>query len=147
MIARGQNTPSLIRNPDKMTSNGSTSVYSEDELRKLMHFIKQIKVMGRKDGYSACMVGEYRVPRHRNCAKISLGRLMMFFSENPGHLFALPSPLIVIHSSMKVFQLFRSTRGSSQCQSIHPWKQERAYVADQNNVLLAIICARGTSQR
>jgi hypothetical protein len=57
MIRCDQNAFNLIRSPDEMTSNGSTSVYSEDELRKLIHFVKQIKVIGGKDGYSACMVG------------------------------------------------------------------------------------------
>ena len=57
MIACDQDTSNLIRSLDEMTSNGSTSVYSEDELRKLIHFVKQIKVISGKGGYSACMVG------------------------------------------------------------------------------------------
>ena len=47
----------LIRRSDVMSSSGSTSVYSEEELRKLIHYVKQLRFVGKDYGYSACVVG------------------------------------------------------------------------------------------
>jgi len=40
-----------------MTSHGSTSVYSGEELQKFISYVEQIKYVGRADGYSAWVVG------------------------------------------------------------------------------------------
>ena len=40
-----------------MTSHGSTSVYSGDELQKYISYVKEIEFVGGADGYSACVVG------------------------------------------------------------------------------------------
>lgn len=67
-----------------MTSHGSTSVYSGEELQKFISYVERIRVVGSVDGYSACVVGESRVFfLSRKPLTISLGRLMKFFSENP----------------------------------------------------------------
>jgi len=47
----------LIRRLDEMSSHGSTSVYPEEELRNLIHYVKQLKFVGGDGGYSACVVG------------------------------------------------------------------------------------------
>jgi len=47
----------LTRDSDGMSSHVSTSVYPEDELRKLVHYVKQLRFVGRENGYSACVVG------------------------------------------------------------------------------------------
>ena len=59
-IAYDQPT-ALTGNPDDMTSHGSTSVYSGDELQKFVSYVERIKFIGGADGYSACVVGQYRV--------------------------------------------------------------------------------------
>lgn len=43
-----------------MSSHGSTSVYPEEELRTLIHYLKQLRFVGGGNGYSACVVGQYR---------------------------------------------------------------------------------------
>jgi hypothetical protein len=40
-----------------MTSHGSTSIYSADELEKFVSYVEKIKFVGGEDGYSACVVG------------------------------------------------------------------------------------------
>ena len=40
-----------------MTSHGSTSVYSGEELQKFISYVERIKLIGGADGYSACVVG------------------------------------------------------------------------------------------
>jgi hypothetical protein len=40
-----------------MTSNGSTSVYSGDELQKFIRYVEAVRYVGSADGYSACVVG------------------------------------------------------------------------------------------
>lgn len=47
----------LLGNPDDMTSHGSTSVYSGDELQKFISYAERIRFIGGADGYSACVVG------------------------------------------------------------------------------------------
>ena len=44
-----------------MTSHGSTSVYSGDELQKFAQYVARIKDIGGIGGYSACVVGQYRL--------------------------------------------------------------------------------------
>ena len=51
----------LTGNPDDMTSQGSTSIYSGDELRNFIPYVKRIRFIGGADGYSACVVGEHPV--------------------------------------------------------------------------------------
>ena len=47
----------LTRDTEGMSSHGSTSVYPEDDLRKLVYYVKQLRFVGRENGYSACVVG------------------------------------------------------------------------------------------
>lgn len=47
----------LIKRSDEMSSHGSTSVYPEEELRKLIHYVRQLEFVGGDNGYSACVVG------------------------------------------------------------------------------------------
>ena len=66
-----------------MTSHGSTSVYSGDELRGFAEYVARIKDVGGAGGYSACVVGKYHsLFLIRGYLTISLGRLMKFFSED-----------------------------------------------------------------
>ena len=44
-----------------MTSPNSTAVYSEEELSKLLSYVKEIKQVGRNYGFSACVVGKSSV--------------------------------------------------------------------------------------
>ena len=41
-----------------MTSSNSTAVYSEGDLSKLLGYVKNIKSVGEKYGFSACVVGK-----------------------------------------------------------------------------------------
>jgi len=50
-------TSRLTSLPDDMTSHGSTSVYSGEELQKFAQYVVQIKDIGGAGGYSACVVG------------------------------------------------------------------------------------------
>jgi len=52
-----QPTARLTGHSDDMTSHGSTSVYSGEELQKFISYVERIKYIGGTDGYSACVVG------------------------------------------------------------------------------------------
>ena len=68
---------------DDMTSHGSTSVYSGDELQKFISYVEQIRSIDGADGYSACVVGQYpALFPYRGYLTTSPGRLMKFFSEH-----------------------------------------------------------------
>jgi len=41
-----------------MTSPNSTAIYSEEELNKLLGYVRQIKSVGGNCGFSACVVGK-----------------------------------------------------------------------------------------
>jgi len=43
-----------------MSSHVSISVYPEEELQKLIHYVKQLKFVGGDNGHYACVVGECR---------------------------------------------------------------------------------------
>lgn len=43
---------------DCMTSRDSTTVYSEPDLNKLLGYVRHIKQVGGKGGFSACVVGK-----------------------------------------------------------------------------------------
>ena len=57
MTMCGAGCSPLIRRLDEMSSHGSTSVYPEEELRNIIHYVKQLKFVGGDGGYSACVVG------------------------------------------------------------------------------------------
>ncbi|KAF9646877.1 hypothetical protein BDM02DRAFT_2865653 [Thelephora ganbajun] len=64
---------------DDMTSHGSTSVYTGEELQKLISYVERIKFIGGTDGYSACVVG-----RLMRC--FTHGRYIHFFGQREARL-------------------------------------------------------------
>ena len=47
-----------------MTSPNSTATYSEEELNKILGYVKEIKQVGGNHGFSACVVGGSGAPYH-----------------------------------------------------------------------------------
>jgi len=64
---------------DDMTSHGSTSVYSGEELQQFISYVEQIKYVGGTDGFSACVVG-------RLMKFFTQGRYINFFGQREARL-------------------------------------------------------------
>jgi len=62
-----------------MTSHGSTSVYTGDELEKYISYVKEIEFVGGADGYSACVVG-------RLMKFFAYGRYVNFYGQREARL-------------------------------------------------------------
>lgn len=45
-----------------MTSHGSTSVYTGEQLQQFISYAERISFVGGADGYSACIIGQHRSP-------------------------------------------------------------------------------------
>jgi len=76
-----------------MTSQNSTAPYSEGELQKLLNYVKHLKSVGGKYGFSACIVGGSNIVHLTKLLSRNFsGRLMSFFGtpllaydQIPGH--------------------------------------------------------------